>query len=102
MFSATRQMRKQRVGLEHHRDPRAAGGSAVTSRPPIIDAARRRPVEPRDDAQQVVLPQPDGPSSTQKLPGATSSDTPASACTSPQARVMRRNSRMAAPRFGND
>ena len=67
--------------------PRAAGGRLVTSRPPI---STRPPVavsSPATIRRHVVLPQPDGPSSTVKLPAAISIDTRSSATALPQWRL---------------
>ena len=59
--------------------PRAAGGRLVTSRPPISTRPSVAVSSPATMRRQVVLPQPDGPSSTAKLPGAMSIETRSSA-----------------------
>jgi len=51
--------------------------------------------------RQVVLPQPEGPSSTQNVPDATSSETPFRAATLPQRReTLARRTAAPAPRSG--
>ena len=54
--------------------PRAAGGRFVTSRPPISTVPSDAVSSPATIRRQVVLPQPDGPSRTVKLPGSISID----------------------------
>ena len=66
--------------------PRAAGGKVVTSRPAISIRPSVAVSSPATIRRQVVLPHPDGPNSTAKLPGAMSIETPRSAAVSPQRR----------------
>ena len=49
---------------------------------------------------QVVLPQPDSPTSARALPGRKRSETPRSACTSPNERVMDRSPMTGSPGVG--
>src|ERR1017187_5821697 len=67
--------------------PRRAGGRLVTSRPPISTRPALAVSRPAMMRRQVVLPHPDGPSNTVKLPALTSSDTPSSAVTPPHRRL---------------
>jgi hypothetical protein len=58
---------------------RCQGGSQVTSLPPMRAAPPLGSTKPAIMRKVVVLPQPDGPSSTTNSPSATSSVTPATA-----------------------
>src|SRR5215470_14147879 len=63
--------------------PRARGGTSLTTSPPIRispDVAFSRPAMMR---RNVVLPQPDGPSSTKNSPSRTAKLMPSTATTSP-------------------
>src|ERR1700677_4140973 len=76
--------------------PRVAGGRFVTSRPPISTRPSLAVSSPAMMRRQVVLPQPEGPSNTVKLPACTSRETVSRAVTPPQRRLTRVN-RTAAP-----
>src|SRR5579859_715465 len=64
--------------------PRAAGGRLVTLRPPISTVPSDAVSNPATILRQVVLPQPDGPSRTVKLPGWMSIVTRSRAAAPPQ------------------
>ncbi len=64
--------------------PRLAGGARVSSRPPIVTRPRSGNSSPAIMRRSVVLPQPEGPSSTEKLPGAIRNETSSTAMTRPQ------------------
>src|SRR5205085_10151178 len=64
--------------------PRAAGGRAVTSRPPMQTVPEVGASRPAMMRSVVDLPQPEGPSSTQNEPASTSNEMPSSARDSPQ------------------
>lgn len=68
--------------------PRAAGGRLVTLRPPISTIPSDAVSSPATIRRQVVLPQPDGPSRTVKLPGWMSIDTRSRAVAPPQWRLI--------------
>src|SRR6185369_12170074 len=59
--------------------PRRAGGSAVTSLPPMNTWPALTPSSPAIRRSVVDLPQPEGPSSTTKRPAAASKLTPSTA-----------------------
>ena len=58
---------------------RRQGGRCVTSVPPIVAVPPLGSTKPAIMRKVVVLPQPDGPSSTRNSPSGTSSVTPATA-----------------------
>src|SRR5258708_8284594 len=64
---------------------RRRGGWRVTSTPSISTAPRLGRVKPAIMRKVVVLPQPDGPSSTTNSPGATSMLTSSTAASAPNA-----------------
>src|SRR6266496_1514619 len=69
---------------------RALGGSPVTTRPPMSTSpavGRSRPATVRSS---VVLPQPDGPSSTRYSPSVVARSIPSRACTRPESKSLRR------------
>src|SRR5580658_784375 len=71
--------------------PRPAGGRLVTSRPPISTLPSVDVSSPAIMRRHVVLPHPDGPSSTVKLPEGTCNETPSNAVTPPKRRLTRVN-----------
>ena len=71
--------------------PRCAGGRPVTSRPSISTWPPLADSRPAMMRSVVDLPQPEGPSSTQKLPAAMSRSMSARATESPQRLWMPRN-----------
>src|SRR5579871_5316004 len=72
-------MRVQRVVLEHHRDVAILGRHIVDQLVADIDLARSRPSSPAIIRNVVVLPQPDGPTSTINSRSAISRSIPCTA-----------------------
>jgi hypothetical protein len=81
--SAHIQVREQRVVLEHHANAPLLGRRAVPALPTTCldqaDLAGGHRLQPGHGAQQVVLPQPDGPISTPMSPARRPNDTPSTA-----------------------
>ena len=67
-------VRIERVGLEHHRDVAVLGRHPLTVRPSIDSVPDEIDSSPAIMRSVVVLPQPEGPSSTMNSPCRTSSD----------------------------
>src|SRR5438876_11538827 len=63
--------------------PRARGGRSATSRPPIRIDPDVGVSSPAIMRRRVVLPQPEGPSSTRNSPSVVAKSTPSTAWTSP-------------------
>ncbi len=63
-----RHVRIERVVLEHHRDVPLAGGTSFISRPPILSSSPEIVSRPAIIRSVVLLPQPDGPTSTTNSP----------------------------------
>ena len=84
-----RQVREQRVVLEHHADPalRGRGERDVVALQPHA-CPRREARNPAMILSSVVLPEPLGPRIVTSSPGWTVRSTPASATTSPNRRTM--------------
>ena len=76
MFLRTRHMRIERVGLEHHGEPRLAGASSVTSRPSMLIVPPVVSSSPAISRSSVDLPQPDGPTKTTNSPSSMSRSMP--------------------------
>src|SRR2546430_13184024 len=67
---------------------RSAGGRGVTSRSPIRTSPSVGSSSPAMHRRAVVLPQPDGPSSTRNSPSRTSSDSSCNARLAPPSNVF--------------
>ena len=80
---ADRHVRVERVVLEDHRDVPFARGEFVTSSPPITTLPAETCSSPAIIRSSVVLPQPDGPTSTMNSPSPISRLTSSTALTSP-------------------
>jgi hypothetical protein len=72
---------EQRVVLEHEAHAPVARMQGCHVLAEKIDIAPVRLLQPGDDAQEVVLPQPEGPSKATSSPVSMFSDTPFSAGT---------------------
>src|SRR5215468_7559708 len=70
---------------------RARGGSPVTTCPPIRTSPELGCSRPAIVRSSVVLPHPDGPSSTRYSPGSVARSTPSIAWTLPPSKSLRRS-----------
>src|SRR5438552_8704453 len=78
--------------------PRARGGRSATSRPPMRIDPDVGDSSPATMRKSVVLPQPDGPSSTRNSPSLVAKSTPSTARTAPsKCFTSDRTSRVATP-----
>ena len=75
-FSATVRCGNRRIGLEHHAHVALVHGQVGDVAAADVDAARSGVSKPAIMRSDVVLPQPDGPSSEKNSPAAMSSVTP--------------------------
>ena len=90
MFLADRHVRIERVVLEHHGDVAVARAHVVDDLAADLDRAVVMSSSPAMVRSSVLLPQPDGPTSTVNSPSGIERSMPRTACTAAVALVQAR------------